>query len=220
MMSDDMIIENNVNFFADDSTVETCNVSSSSSGVNIIKMKVAGFHVPISIDVSMIKTSPFLVGANVLKSLFCVSDDCVLEQTLTEDDNHNFNLLENYDIGYFEWLCLQRFIRSGILPKDDQALDCLQFTAEKLGGIPSLDGLLSIREKKMEEKRAKIIRNPYDDVENRYMWGFFDKVIASNNIYAYQNFLTGGYKSSNGWSVASANEKGVWFCKERESIPM
>ena len=85
------------------------------------------------IDVSMIKTSPFLVGANVLKSLFCVSDDCVLEQRLTEDDNHTLIYWKIMMLDILNGF-VTAFYSSGILPKE-QALIVYNLRLKNLVGF-------------------------------------------------------------------------------------
>lgn len=171
-------------------------------------MKVADMETNIHIDLNAIDKSPFLKGADVLKMLFCVAENSSFQQTFAMDNNNNNNLLERLDIHYCDWLSLQRFIRSGILPSDFHKVKYLEHTAEKLGGIPYLDSLLS--SEKEEESRKKQVREPDDDIDDEYQWGFFDR----NGPYSYGNFLV-FYDANKGWNVSSVTEDGIWFSKKR-----
>lgn len=175
----------------------------------IIQMKVVNMESSIHIDLNAIESSPFLKGADVLKILFCVSENSSFRQTFSKDENNNNNLLERLDIHYCEWLCLQRFIRTGILPSVHDEVKCLEYTAEKLGGIPYLDSLLCSKTSKEEETQNKHVGSPDDDIAHQYQWGFYDR----KTPYSYGNFLT-FYNAKDGWNVASVTKDGIWFSKK------
>lgn len=174
-------------------------------------MKVANMESTIHIDLKAMENSPFLKGADVLKMLFCVSEKSSFQQTFATDKNNYNNLLERLDIHYNDWLFLQRFIRTGILPSVYDEVKYLEYTAEKLGGIPYLDSLLCSKEGK-EVPRNKVMKSPEDDIDHQYQWGFFDR----KSGYSYGNFLV-LYDSKNGWNVANVTEDGIWFSKKRTS---
>ena len=176
---------------------------------NLILMKVYGLKSPVVIDLNLIKTSPVLNGAKVLKMLFCVNENCIFKQEFTTDKNNYYNLLENYNIQHYHWLLLQKFIRTGQIPESNNKLKCLQYTAEKLGGIPYLDSLLAY--KKIEIK-PKIIKNPNEDIKDEYNWGFFNEQTSRSSYTTFISF----HKESDGWSVASVEENGnIWFRKKK-----
>ena len=182
---------------------------------NIILMKVYGLKSPVVIDLNLIKTSPVLNGANVLKMLFCVNENCIFKQEFTTDKNNYYNLLENYNIQHYHWLLLQKFIRTGQLPtgKDrrtgEDKIDILERTAEKLGGIPYLDSLLTY---KNIEIKPKTIKNPNEDIKDEYNWGFFNQQKSNSSYTTFISF----HKESDGWSVASIEENGnIWFRKKK-----
>lgn len=182
---------------------------------NIILMKVSCLKSPIAIDLNAIKTSPVLNGANVLKMLFCVSENSMFKQEFTTDKNNYYNLLENYNIQHYDWILLQKFIRTGQLPtgKDirtgEDKIDILERTAEKLGGIPYLDSLLTYKNR---EIKPKTIKNPNEDIKDEYFWGFFNEQTSRSSYSVFLDF----HKVSDGWSVASVEENGnIWFRKKK-----
>ena len=171
-------------------------------------MKVYGLKSPVVIDLNLIKTSPVLNGADILKMLFCVNENCIFKQEFTTDDNNYYNLLENYNIQHYHWLLLQKFIRTGQLPESNNKLKCLQYTAEKLGGIPYLDSLLAYKKVKV---KPKIIKNPGEDIKDEYFWGVFNEQTSNSSYTTFISF----HKVSDGWSVASVEENGnIWFRKK------
>ena len=183
--------------------------------VNMILMKVSCLKTPIAIDLNAIKTSPVLNGANVLKMLFCVSENSMFKQEFTIDENNYYNLLDNYNINHLHWLMLQKFIRTGQLPtgKDirtgEDKIDILERTAEKLGGIPYLDSLLTY---KNIEIKPKTIKNPNEDIKDEYFWGFFNEQTSRSSYSVFLDF----HKVSDGWSVANVEENGnIWFRKKK-----
>ena len=180
---------------------------------NLILMKVSNLKSPIVIDLNLIKRSPVLRGADILKMLFCLSENCIFKQEFTTDDNNYYNLLENYNITHSHWLLLQNFIRRGELPKGkvthtgEDKIEVLQDTAEKLGGIPYLDTLLRFRGNIL---KPKIIKNPDDDINDEYLWGVFNE----NSHTSYTVFLS-LYRYLDGWSVASIDNVNIWFRKKK-----
>ena len=170
----------------------------------IIKVKVCGLDSPIPVDLSMMEKSPFLEGAIVLKKLFNISTDEKFKKIFKTDGNHGI-LLEGYEIFYSDWLSLQRFIRSGILPTKIEKIERLALTAEKLGGIPHLDDVLK---KLSQVDKSVVTETPKEDVDNQFDWGFWDRGTGSQT---FQNLLMGVYKVKDGWNVASFSEDGIWF---------
>lgn len=176
---------------------------------NLILMKVSNLKSPIVIDLNLIKRSPVLRGADILKMLFCVNENCIFKQEFTTDDNNYYNLLENYNIQHYHWLLLQKFIRTGQLPESNKKLKCLQYTAEKLGGIPYLDSLLTYKKIKV---KPKTIKNPDEDIEDKYFWGVFNERKSHSSYITFISL----YKIEDGWSVASIEENGnIWFRKKK-----
>ena len=184
--------------------------SPTTENVEIIQMKVFGSTSPILIDISMIKTSKFLEGAKVLKYLFCVLENSEFLQTFSTDENGTYNLFENYHIDLLDWLSLQRFIRTGLLPTKSEEIERLQFTCEKLGGVPFLDNLITALLKNIEEP---LILCPKDDIERKYIWGIHDKT----GPLPYTTALN-IYKPEEGWSIVSLDESTIWFRKERINL--
>ena len=183
---------------------------STTENVEMIEMKVFGSTSPILMDISMIKTSKFLEGAKVLKYLFCVLENSDFLQTFSRDENGTYNLFENYHIDLLDWLSLQRFIRTGLLPTKSEEIERLQFTCEKLGGVPFLDNLITALLKKIEEP---LILCPKDDIERKYMWGIHDKTGPLPYTTALKI-----YKPEEGWSIVSLDENTIWFRKERINL--
>ena len=182
---------------------------------NLILMKVSNLKSPIVIDLNIIKRSPVLRGADILKMLFCLNENCIFKQEFTTDDDNYYNLLENYNITHYHWLLLQNFIRIGELPKGkvthtgEDKIEVLQYTAEKLGGIPYLDTLLAYKKIKV---KPKTIKNPDEDIEDKYNWGVFNERRSHSSYTVFLSL----YSEKNGWSVTSIEKNGnIWFRKKK-----
>ena len=165
------------------------------------------------INCTQLENSQFLKEAHVLKRLLQIENDDFANIPLKTDEDGRILLFKDLDISKNEWMYLQNFLSHGYVPlemmswnEQVNAMENINFTAAKLGGVPSFDTYYH----DFYERRNVPTYNPKcpeDDILNQYEW------TLENSMFRSFRTMTGSWYATKHYRMGVTDF--IWWRREK-----